>query len=57
MSKFAVVIESVDCADKEAITKVQQKLNTWKTTGILVKYEMHTTATHIVFNICRIKSD
>jgi len=57
MSKFAVVIESVDCADKTAIAKVQQKLNTWKTTGILVKYEMHTTATHIVFNICRIKSD
>jgi hypothetical protein len=55
MSKFSVVIETVDCTDTKAIKQVQQKLNVWKTTGILVKYEIHTTATHIVFNICKIK--
>jgi hypothetical protein len=53
--KYSVVIESVDCTDAQAITKVQAKINQWNTIGILVKYEMHTTATHIVFNICKLK--
>lgn len=53
--KYSVVIESVDCTDAQAITKVQAKINQWNTIGILVKYEMHTTASHIVFNICKLK--
>lgn len=55
MSKYQVVIESVPCSDSKEITKIQTKINQWKTIGILVKYELHTTATHIVFNICKLK--
>lgn len=47
-----VKIFSVLASDNESITGVQTKLNQWITTGLLKKYEMHTTATHIVFNIC-----
>lgn len=47
-----VLIESVLASDSKALTAIQQKLNTWITTGLLVKYEIHTTATHVVFNIC-----
>ena len=52
---FKVEIISVECSDSKAIVGVQQKINVWITTGVLVKYEMLTTATHIVFNICKIK--
>lgn len=50
-----VVIEVVDANDVEARTKVQAKINQWITKGVLKKYDMHTTATHIVFNICKVK--
>lgn len=50
-SDYKVSIVSVEATDTAAITKVQTKINTWATTGLLKKYEMHTTATHIVFNI------
>ncbi len=53
---YRVLIESVDASDEKAIKDIQQKLNQWKTTKLLVKYEMHTTATHVVFNICLLKS-
>lgn len=52
---YKVEIISVECADAKGIKDVQQKINVWITTGILVKYEMLTTATHIVFNICKLK--
>ena len=51
MKEFSVKIISVPCDDQEAITAVQMKLNQWITIGKLKKYDMHTTATHIVFNI------
>jgi len=51
MKEFSVKIISVPCDDQEAITAVQQKINQWITIGKLKKYEMHTTATHIIFNI------
>ena len=47
-----VQIFTVLASDQGALTAVQQKLNQWLTTGLLAKYEMHATATHIVFNIC-----
>jgi hypothetical protein len=50
-----VDIFSVLADDQKALTSVQTKLNQWMTAGILVKYEMHTTATHVVFNVCRKK--
>ena len=55
MENYRVDIMSVPCDDQKAITAVQQKINQWITIGLLIKYEMHTTATHIVFNICRKK--
>ncbi len=52
MKDNKILIESIACTDQEALKQMQQKLNTWITTELLVKYEMHTTATHIIFNIC-----
>jgi len=46
-----VIIESVEATDQKAITGVQQKINQWITTGLLIKYELHTTATQLIFNI------
>lgn len=46
-----VNIITVLASDQAALTAVQQKLNQWLTTKLLAKYEMHTTSTHIVFNI------
>lgn len=46
-----ILIKSIDASDSDALTQQQAKINTWITTGILIKYELHTTATHIVFNI------
>ena len=56
MENYRVDIMSVSCDDQKAITAIQQKINQWITIGMLIKYEMHTTATHIVFNICRKKA-
>lgn len=52
-----VQIFSIIASDQTAIKGVQQKINQWITTGLLKKYEMHTTATHIVFNICLKKAE
>lgn len=46
-----VVIETVLAADAKALTGIQAKINQWITVGLLVKYEMHTTSTHVIFNI------
>ncbi len=55
MKNFKVKIIAVQASDAKAITDVQQKLNTWITTGMLKKYDMHTAAEHIVFNILMLK--
>ena len=55
MKNFKVKIIAVPASDAKAITDVQQKLNTWITTGMLKKYDMHTAAEHIVFNILMYK--
>jgi len=52
---YKVLIESVNASDQKAIKDIQQKLNTWQTIKKLVKYEIHTTSTHVVFNICLFK--
>jgi hypothetical protein len=46
---------SVHAADSNEIMKMQTKLNQWLTTGILIKYEIHTAGEYIVFNVCRKK--
>jgi len=47
-----IVIESILASDAKALTQMQQKINTWITTGLLIKYELHTTSDRVVFNIC-----
>lgn len=46
-----VVIETVLAEDAKALTGIQAKINQWITTKLLIKYEMHTTSTHVIFNI------
>jgi hypothetical protein len=52
-----VQIITVNAEDQAALTQVQQKINTWLTTGLLKKYELHTTSTHVVFNILMNKGE
>ena len=47
-----VKIFSVLASDNTSITAVQTKINQWITTGLLKKYEIHTTGTHVIFNVC-----
>ena len=52
---YRVDIITVPGDNQAELTKVQTKINQWLTAGTLKKYEMHTTATHIIFNIARKK--
>lgn len=54
-SKYKVQLVTVPVENTGEISKIQAKINTWITTGILIKYEVHATATHILFNILKIK--
>ena len=53
--KVRVDLFSVALADDKALTAMQTKLNQWLTAGTLVKYQIHTTSTHALFNVCRRK--
>ena len=55
MKDYRVDIEVILATDTKAIVQLQAKINQWITKGEFEKYEIHTTATHIVFNICRKK--
>lgn len=46
---------SVALDDDKALTAMQTKLNQWLTAGTLLKYQIHTTSTHALFNVCRSK--
>lgn len=46
-----VNIITVLASDQAALTAVQQKINQWLTVKLLAKYEIHSTGTHVVFNI------
>jgi hypothetical protein len=46
---------SISADDAQELALMQKKLNTWITTGLLKKYQVHTTATHVIFNICLTK--
>lgn len=52
---YRVDIITVSGDNQAELTKVQTKINQWITTGSLKKYEVHTTATHVIFNIARKK--
>ena len=52
---YKVELTAIEATDAVALTQMQAKINTWITTGILKKYEIYTTNTHVVFNICKNK--
>ncbi len=50
---YKVQFEVVPVAD---LKKVQQKINTWLTTGHIKKYEIHVLdKEHVLFNLCIVK--
>ena len=55
MKEYKVLIESILASDQEALTKMQAKLNTWMTTGLLKKYDIHTAGEYVIFNILKKK--
>jgi hypothetical protein len=52
---YKVYIDSIPASDKQALTQMQVRINQWITTGILKKYEIHTTGEYVVFNILKNK--
>jgi len=52
MKNYRVVIESIDASNAPALAAMQKKINQWMTIELLSKYSIHTTNTHVIFNIC-----
>jgi hypothetical protein len=53
--KYKIQFEIVSVAN---LTKIQQKINTWLTTGRLRKYKMHVLPTgDLLFEYCVIKDE
>jgi len=50
-----VDIFSFLASDAGELLKMQTRLNQWLTAGTLKKYKVYTTATHIIFNVARLK--
>lgn len=55
--EYKVLIESISASDSKALTQMQMKINQWITTGILKKYEIHTTSEYVVFNVLKNKTE
>jgi hypothetical protein len=54
---YRIDLFTILASDSEELMKMQVRLNQWLTKGILKKYQVHTTATHIIFNVCRKKEE
>lgn len=52
MKNNKVLIEVVATSDVEAIKALQQKINTWITTGLMRRYQIIPNGDTLVFNIC-----
>lgn len=52
MKNHRVLIETALASDQKALRDIQKNINMWISQELLVKYEMHASSTHIVFNIC-----
>lgn len=53
---YRIDLELVNSSDQKEITKVQQKLNQWITTNVLVKYKTTPLGNGLIlFEICRLK--
>jgi hypothetical protein len=57
MENIRIDIITVPSNDQKKLTDVQQKINQWLTTGVLKKFQIHTTATDVIFNIARLKEN
>lgn len=55
MKNIKVLIEAISASDAAGIAAMQKKINQWITTGKLAKYEIHTAAETLVFNIALYK--
>jgi hypothetical protein len=55
MAKYKVQFVKIAISDDKAIADMQKKINTWLTTGIVKKYEIHPIGNYLFFNICRVK--
>lgn len=53
---YRIDLFSIIASDSAELTKMQTKLNQWLTAGTLKKFQVHTTATHVIFNVCRKKT-
>jgi hypothetical protein len=54
---YRIDLFTILASDSAELMKMQVRLNQWLTKGILKKYQVHTTATHIIFNVCRKKEE
>ena len=55
MCAYKVQFVKIHISDDKGIADMQKKINTWLTTGIVKKYEIHTVGDYLFFNICRVK--
>jgi hypothetical protein len=53
---YRIDLFSILASDSAELTKMQTKLNQWLTAGTLKKFQVHATATHVIFNVCRRKT-
>jgi hypothetical protein len=53
--KYRIDIFCIEATDAKELTKMQTRLNQWLTSGTMKKYQIKTTSTHIIFNVCRLK--
>jgi hypothetical protein len=53
--KYRIDLFSIEASASAELTKMQTRINQWMTAGLKPKVQVHTTSTHIMFMICRLK--
>jgi hypothetical protein len=57
MTNYKVIFKSILVTDSESMTKMQQTINLWMTTGKLKKYKTSVAGEHIFFELCVHKAE
>lgn len=57
MTNYKVIFKSILVTDSESMTKMQQTINLWMTTGKLKKYKTSVAGQHIFFELCVHKAE
>ena len=57
MTNYKVIFKSILVNDSESMTKMQQTINLWMTTGKLKKYKTSVAGQHIFFELCVHKAE